>query len=409
MRVKVLVVVARVLAAVGRVLVRPFLRGATPPAVPPPGAPVRVTVGPTRQVVPGPGLPGGLRVQNANNNLDVIDAGGSRYLAVRTSAHHWASTRTVLVVLRSDDGGATWSLETEVHPGRDAREPRFLVVGDRLLLYYFEAGTNPFRFEPGRILALHRESAGTWTEPRVVSPDDYVVWRTKTVGDVPYMVRYCGGEDAFTRGDAAIDVELMTTDDGYDWRPVDPERPVVHTGGCGETDFALDGDGGLWAVLRNEAGERGVFGSLLAWAPADDLARWDFVDDPRKFDSPLVFSHGGEVWLLGRRQVAFDGRYDLGLRRYGRNVQLLVNQLAYWVTPKRLALWRVNRDERRVEWVVDLPSRGDTAFPGIVWDGPDTLVVYNYSSPPGDDSIPWIAGQIGPTNIYATTVTLPSA
>jgi hypothetical protein len=34
-----------------------------------------------------------------------------------------------------------------------------------------------------------------------------------------------------------------------------------------------------------------------------------------------------------------------------------------------------------VDWVADVPSCGDTAFPGIVWDDPDTLVVYNYSSP----------------------------
>ena len=407
--VQFLVVVARVIAAVGRVLVRPFLVGATPPPVPAAGAPVRVEVGPTRQVVPGPGVVGGTRFQNANNNLDVIDHDGSRYLALRTSSHHWASRSTVLVVLRSDDGGTTWSTETEVRPGRDAREPRFLVVGDRLFLYYFEAGTNPFRFQPGRILGMHRDADGAWAQPRVVSPEDYVVWRTRTVDGVPYMVRYRGGDDAFSRGDAAIDVELVTTDDGYDWRPLDGADAVVHTGGCGETDFALDGDGRLWAVMRNEAGERGVFGSLLATAPPDDLTNWEVVDDPRKYDSPLVFAHGGEVWVLARRQVAFDGRYDLGARRFGRNVQLAVMQLAYWVTPKRLALWRVDRDARRVDWVVDLPSRGDTAFPGIVWDGPDTVVVYNYSSPPGDDSIPWIAGQVGPTNIYATTITLPSA
>ena len=85
-----------------------------------------------------------------------------------------------------------------------------------------------------------------------------------------------------------------------------------------------------------------------------------------------------------------------------------MNQAAYWVTPKRLALWKVDTTHGVVNWVADLPSRGDTAFPGIVWTGPDSLTVYNYSSPPGDDSIAWVAGQLGPTNIYSTPITLPS-
>jgi len=402
---RLMVPVSRVLAALVRAVLRPLVARAVPPAVPEQRPVTGVTVGATWQVLPGPGVPTSLELGNSNNNLDVVDHDGARYLAVRTSRFHWASRQTRLVVLRSTDGGGTWSTEADLRPGRDAREPRFLVVEGRLLLYFFEAGTNPFRFEPGRIMALHRDDDGTWTRPVSVSPDDYVVWRTKTVDGVPYMVRYRGGEDAFSRGEARVEVELLTTDDGYEWRPVDPDRPVVHTGGCGETDFAFDAAGDLWAVMRNEAGERGVFGSLLAHAPADDVTNWSTVDDPRKFDSPYVFSHGGEVWLLGRRSLGWGGRYDLGMCRGRRDLQLPLYQLAYWVTPKRLSLWKVDRDRSCIDWVADLPSCGDTSFPGIVWDGPDTLVVYNYSSPLDRPDEPWVSGQIGPTNIYATTLT----
>lgn len=387
-----------------------FAGACAPPAVPAPGpgpAP-EVEIGATTQVLPGPGIPADAPLLQANNNLDVIESGDSRYLAVRTSLVHFASPWTRIVVFRSDDEGTTWSTESVVDRRRDLREPRFLDLEGKLFLYFFEAGVNPLAFEPGRVLAIERTGQGSWSEPVVVSPDDSVVWRTKVIDGVPYMVRYRGGGDSYAAGEAEIRVELLTTDDGYDWRPVDPDRPVVHTGGAGETDFAFAADGRLWAVMRNEAGERGRFGSLICSAPPDDITNWSCGDDPRKFDSPLVFSHGGDIWLLARRQVANDGRYDLGASWLPRDGQLLAYQAAYWVTPKRLALWKLDTDRGQVDWVADLPSRGDTAFPGIVWTGPDSLVVHNYSSPPGNDELPWVQGQLGPTNIYATEITLRS-
>lgn len=379
-----------------------------PVPVPQPDTPSEAHIGETTQVLPGPGIPSDAPLLRANNNLDVLESGGSRYLAVRTSLVHFASPLTRIVVLRSDDDGVTWSTETVVDRRRDLREPRFLELDGRVLLYFFEAGVNPLAFEPGRVLAVERRATGDWTEPVVVSPDDSVVWRTRTIDGVPYMVRYRGGGDSYSAGEAAMEVELLTTDDGYDWQPLDADRPVVHVGGAGETDFTIDDDGRLWAIMRNEAGERGRFGSLICQAPPDDLSNWSCVDDPRKFDSPLVFSHRGEVWLLARRQVANDGRYDLGARWLPRDAQLLAYQAAYWVTPKRLSLWKLDTERAQVDWVADLPSRGDTAFPAIVWTGPDDLVVYNYSSPPGDDGMAWVQGQLGPTNIYATPITLPS-
>ena len=291
--------------------------------------------------------------------------------------------------------------------GRDLREPRLLELDGAVFLYYFEAGTNPLAFQPGRVFGSRREAAGSWTEPVPVSPEDSVVWRTKWLDGRPLMMRYRGGSDSYAAGEAAIDVEMLTTDDGFDWRPWNPARPVVHTGGAGETDVAIDGDGDLWAIARNEGGERGRFGSLICSAPAADVTDWTCTDDPRKFDSPLVFSHRGEIWLLARRQVANEGRFDLGLPA-PRDAQFLAYEAAYWITPKRLALWKLDRSTRTVNWVADVPSRGDTAFPGIVWTGPDSIEVYNYSSPIHGDDLPWVAGQLGPTNIYVTAITLPS-
>jgi hypothetical protein len=288
------------------------------------------------------------------------------------------------------------------------REPRLLDLNGKLFLYFFEAGTNPLAFEPGKVFAMERSSSGTWSEPVAISPLNTVVWRTKVVDGVPYMMRYREGSDSYAgTGEAAIQVDMLTTEDGYNWVPVNPDRPVVRTGGGSESDFAFDDSGRLWSVMRNDAGENGRFGSLVCTAPPQDITDWDCVHDPRKFDSPLVFSHRGEVYLLARRQVANEGRYDLG-SLLPPSAAFLTNQAAYWVTPKRLSLWKIDRDAQRVDWVADLPSKGDTAFPGIVWTGADTLQVYNYSSPITGPDIAWVQGQLGPTNIYVTELTLPS-
>ena len=52
-----------------------------------------------------------------------------------------------------------------------------------------------------------------------------------------------------------------------------------------------------------------------------------------------------------------------------------------------------------VEFVLDLPSRGDTCFPGLIEADGDRFIVYNYTSPlDGPDTI-WVLGQLGPTQI----------
>ncbi len=81
--------------------------------------------------------------------------------------------------------------------------------------------------------------------------------------------------------------------------------------------------------------------------------------------------------------------------------QVVRNQLDYRNRPKRCSLWRYVQGEDRIAFVLDLPSRGDTCFAGIL-DGatPDERVLYNYSSPVDGDDVVWWRGQQGETRIY---------
>lgn len=372
--------------------------------------PLVPVLGDQRQVVPGDGLPPEVVVQPSANNLDIITHDGADYFAFRTAPNHFASADTVMHVLRSDDGRQTWQHELTLAMGTDLREPRFLSFGGQLRLFFAVLGTNPTDFEPGGAMVALRQDDGQWTVPEAVGAagDTLIPWRLSVVDGRAMMLGYRGGEGVYdfdsglAAGNAAIDVVWLGSDDGETWTAWTGDNEVVHTGGASETSLVFLGDGSIVAVMRNEAGDDvDGWGSKICTAPADDLGRWTCTPDPKKYDSPLVFEHGGQVWLLGRRNMTEDGHYDLEQRDLDHTAQTLAYQTAYWNAPKRCSLWEVNPATRTVTHVLDLPSKGDTCFPSILETG-STYEIWNYSSPTdGDDDPTWLEGQLGETRIYA--------
>ncbi|MFO0650155.1 MAG: hypothetical protein U0326_28295 [Polyangiales bacterium] len=375
----------------------------TAPPPPPPSEPGRhtVTLTETRQIIPGPGLPPETTPGNSNNNLDVARLGGRTYLAWRTAPDHFASTMTQMFVVSSSDE-QTWRFEQRLSADRDLREPRFLVLGARLFLYVSRLGTNPLAFEPQGISVTERRADGTWTPLENLYEPGFLAWRTRVERGTAYMVGYLHGENEYLFNGLPIDVELLTTTDGRAWNPVDPARRAVYRGGGSEADFTLGDDGTLYAVIRNEAGDATGFGSTICRAPRGDLANWT-AHRPAQIDSPLMFRHDGEAYprRATRRLRRATGAYDLMERDMTYVSQVVRNQLDYRNRPKRCSLWRYVQGEDRIAFVLDLPSRGDTCFAGIL-DGatPDERVLYNYSSPVDGDDVVWWRGQQGETRIY---------
>jgi hypothetical protein len=359
----------------------------------------RVRLVETRRVVPGPGLPSGLRLGASNNNLDAVRHDGWVYLAFRSALHHFASAETLVHVVRSRDERA-WQHEASFGLGTDLREPRLLGVGERLFLYVSRLGRDPLDFEPQGISVSERAPDGTWSPLDPMGPPGFMGWRARRLGGVPVLVVYSGGESIYDLGRPHLRVELWRSSDGRSWRPFDPARPAVYEGGGSEADCVLGDDGSLYGVIRNEAGDRSGWGSLVCRAPAGDLANWSCRPDRRKYDSPFLFWHDGEAWLVARRNLRGDGDYDLG-RGPGRLLRTVWNQVHYSLAPKRTALWRYVREEDRIAFVLDLPSRGDCCFPAVLeGSAPGELVVYDYSSDLEGPDLPWLRGQRGETSIY---------
>src|SRR4029077_15362825 len=119
----------------------------------------------------------------------------------------------------------------------------------------------------------------------------------------------------------------------------------------------------LWAVTRNEDGDASGFGSQLAWAPPQQPAQWHFPakTDPERHDSPRLFRHGRDLYLISRRDPS--GPFDDGFGFLPRTARRLALLASYSLRPKRTALFHVDTERHLLEPLADLCGVGDTAFP----------------------------------------------
>jgi hypothetical protein len=373
----------------------------------------------TRRIVPGPGLPESIEPMLSNNNLDVVRYDGRTYLAFRTAPSHFASAETRIEVVSSADE-TTWKAEASYHVGKDLREPRFLPIGGKLFLYVTELGVDDTAFQPGAVKYATLDH-GAWSAALTpLFTDQRLLWRTTLHDGVGYVTSYTGGEEIYkpieifgaNKVQALFDtllptplfagtvtVTLATTTDGVTFTPV---ASPMHQGGASETAVAFDAAGNGYAVMRTELPEPpdGNAGSNVCRAAAGDLSHWTCRPDKRKFDSPFMFEHDGEIYLLARRNLGQRGLY--APERVTTVEDYVFLQEKYACARKRCALWRYVQGEDRIAYVTDLPSRGDTCFPSVLpGANPDEVVVYDYSAPLNDPKEQrWCEAQYDVTHIY---------
>jgi hypothetical protein len=352
-------------------------------------------------IVPSDNLPKELALGASNNNVGIEFFEGRLFVAFRTAETHWGSPETALYVISSEDDGKTWAHELTVELGTDAREPILYRFEGQLHFVFFEAGDSQFSFTPKKLWRTTRQGLEKWTGLEEWGEPGTVIWDLKVRKGQAFLTHYLGSH--YDTNDANIDVFFSQSEDGLSWSSVGGSDEPVYNGGCSEASFETDADGSLWAVLRNEDGDATGFGSLLCHAPADDWSTWDCPDesDPERYDSPRLFRHGDDLYLAARRDI--DGPFGEPCEEAESMADCRRRLLtAYWNRPKRTAIYTINKDEKRVEHLVDLPSAGDTAFPSIRRTGAHTFLMANYSSPVDDPDRTWIEGQgaVDGTGIY---------
>lgn len=361
----------------------------------------RPTIAAPSLIVPSPGLPANVRPQASNNNLDAVWHNGRLFVAFRSASHHLPRDNARLHVISTVDL-ETWRHEHTLHTGDDLREPNFVSLGGRLLMYFTAVKATFMDFSPLGPYVVEQGEAG-WSEPRRALGRGDLIWRINVVGDRAYLHGYRGLSGVL---DADVSVLFLESTDGLAWTAAG-SQPAIDAGGSTESDSVFLDDGSLLAVTRNEFGDATGFGSKLCRAPAGDLSAWNCVHDPRKMDSPRLFRHDGDVYLVARRHLGNDGTFDRASDLLPREMRLFINHFAYWNAPKRCSLWKVAPDSLQVDHVLDLPGRGDTCFPEVLPLDGQRYLVFNYTSPLGGRDLTWREGQDSASHIYYSILSLP--
>ena len=345
-------------------------------------------------IVPSPQLPENIQPQRGNNNLDLCTYKGRIYFAFRTAPTHFASKKTELYLLSTEDR-KTWRFEQRFHVGSDMREPRFAVYRDTLFFYFFEAGKNPLGFMPEHIWASHSTGNGDWAEKQNIHLDGYVPWRIRVRDDVMYLSAYYG-RDVYKKG-KNIDLRLYESRNGYFWTPISAEPQTGDNGGE-EGEFIFDDEGNLWGTVRQEG-----YGAMLVYAHRDSLAHWRTFPTRDKYDSALLFKHNNDIFLIARRNL--DGKADKA-PWLPNSIRRWYNLARYSLTLKTTALWKMDKEKKELVHLMDFPATGDTAFPAITELEEGKWLLMNYSSDIHGPRKNWLWGQLGKTFIYQTVLSV---
>ncbi|MFA6449296.1 MAG: hypothetical protein WCX65_07515 [bacterium] len=352
----------------------------------------KISYSPLVKIVPGPGLPAEVKPFKSNNNVDIAKFGDRFYMAFRSAPTHFASTETILYVLSSADA-KKWDYETKFKMGSDLREPRFLVFKGKLFLYFFKGGANPLSFAPDSMYVTEFESNGKWTKPKMFYKPGYVIWRAKEHGGKAIMSVYYG-VGLYSNETKPSHLQLLESDDGYNYTLIN-NKDISSTVSSEEGEFEFDAEGNLYATVRQE-----MKGGEVCFAPKSDITAWDCRFTPFKYDSALMFNHKGDFYVIARRNIAGEyNRDSKALPAFLRSKWYLVR---YSLTRKRTALYRLDKEQKILVPVFDFPSRGDTAYAGMVKLDENRYLIVNYSSDINKFDWSWIGGQLVGSNLYST-------
>ncbi len=313
-----------------------------------------------------------------NSNTDMAFFNNYFYLVHASSPYHFATPECKLIVWRSKDSKNWEKLSIIQIPGEDIRDPKFLILGNKIILFVLKS--IEFTAEPYSTAYLVSKDGIQWSDLQEIDHKGWLFWRPKTFDGKRWYVPAYWHE----HGKAM----LFTSTDGINWQPVS----VIYEGDrCDETDIEFLPDGTMISTQRLEFSDswfgdsRACTGIRIAKPPYTD---WTGVKDySTRLDGPALFPYKGKVYAIGRRNPYTPG---------------IINKYGSIFAKKRTSLWLVTPE--KLVWLSDVPSAGDTSYAGYVIRG-NTLYFSYYTSDINHD-YPWILGMIKESPIMIGMLTL---
>ena len=300
--------------------------------------------------------------QDANHNAftDLCSYAGKFYLAFRSSpdGHGVASSGSV-VVLESDDGRSWSEAFTFCVPGRDTRDPHFLIFKGSLFVYtgtwFLPEEGLPLNLNEAIGYAAWTADGSEWSGPtQMEGTHAHYVWRATAHGDRAFLCArrrrgYASGI-ADEQEPESIEAAILESADGLVW-----SFRSLFVGDFGdETAFLFNADDSAVALVRGggEAPAR-ICRSAPPWTV------WTSVYLDRNVGGPLL-ARWGDRYLVGGRKIKADDTRTTSL---------------YWLYGDAL------------HEVVELPSGGDCSYPGFVALSEERGLLSYYSSHEGSTAI----------------------
>ena len=315
---------------------------------------------------------------NHNAFTDLIRFRGRFYLTFRNCPDgHMLYETSRIMVLASDDG-ETWE---PVHafsvPKRDVRDPHFLVFRDRLFVL---SGTWLVPDDPANRHLNDHQGYAAWTTdghewhgPQLLlGTHGHYIWRAAAYGDTAYLcgrrirpdARGMAPEDVPGDDNELVQSVMLASADGFSWHEAALFQPEYGN----ETAFFFEADGTVLGIGRGRGRERPA--QVLRSAPPYETWQRRFLD--RELGGPLL-ARWGSHYVVGGRDRPDGGEARTAL---------------FWLI-----------DDRLVE-AAQLPSGGDTSYPGFVALSPERALLSYYSSHEGSGT------HLAPSAIYLARLSL---
>jgi hypothetical protein len=315
-----------------------------------------------------------------NSNTDLTFWNGWFYLCHQASPYHLGSSRSRMLLWRSQDA-RTWE-QVRVFKAEtgEYRDPTFGQINGQLFLYLLpNRERNP---EPFTTAWSSSEDGFNWKPFAEVDHPGWLYWRPKTLdGKTWYVTAYW-----HEHGKSV----LLKSSDGEKWETV---SQIWEGERNDETDFEFMADGRIISTARLEGsgtwrGDRK--GSTLISVSEPPYEHWTHTKSyVTRFDGPCLFGYNRRVYGVGRYQSSF-------LPGFAEQGGLF--------SRKRTSLFHL--DEHGLTHLTDLPSAGDTSYAGIAIRDEEMHVSY-YTSDIKEDP-PWVLGMFRPSAIKMARVSLPA-
>jgi hypothetical protein len=316
-----------------------------------------------------------------NAFTDLLYWQGWFWLAYISSPSHFASKHSRVVILKSADAKSWEKVAQQSGDGEDIRDPKLAIIHDQLMLYALL--NKKFDPEPYKTIVIRSNDGINWSSLTDVTPEGWLLGRPVTHDQETWFAP----AHHIDHGTAI----LLRSSDGVHW---DTHGIIQGGDRADETAILFLPDSQMAAVSRVEAGG-GIFGhpdagTQISCASAP-YQSWTSLGRSKvtRLDGPALLQHNARVYAIGRRQLEVKGPLQWQGSALGR---------------KRCAIFRVDKNAGELIHLLDLPSAGDTSYPGAVLVE-DKLFISYYTNDIHKDPL-WVIGMLRPTRIQMAMIEL---